>query len=1035
MLLEQASHKLGWPERREVIKPSGEGNRVFAELVQEKVGLPLKRAGAEVEVGVLSSSPAAANTEAPLAIVCEFSKRPAEQLLEFAHKLAWNFSRTRLLITAQRDRLCAWTCCKPPTADLQSKLVFDDSGTGGGQSQFPSLSQTAASALHWVNLVSGEFFRQRANQFRNEERADTLLLANLRFVRTALLDAELPKDVCHDLLARLIFVQFLFHRKDRSGKPFLDDALLRSRLEGNLSRAHADLESILSDFDDTYALFRWLNAKFNGDLFPGKGSSAAAREREWEEERNQVEKKHLDLLADFVSGRMQMDRRQPTLWREYSFDTIPLEFISSVYEQFISEDAERDKAYYTPPHLVDFMLDRVLPWESKDWDLRILDPACGSGIFLVKAFQRLVHRWKKANHGQAPKVSDLKPILENNLLGVDINRDAVRVASFSLYLAMCDAIDPRHYWKQVVFPRLRGRRLIAKDFFLETEPGFRTGQNGGSFDLVLGNAPWGKNSIKRSRDASAWASKHEWPVTYGDIGPLFPAKAAKLVKRSGTVAMLQPATVLLFNRSKPALQARRKLFESVTVEEVVNLSALRFELFNNAVGPACCLTFTNERPNSEADFEYICPKPQKTSEDRYRVIIEPQDMHTVRVHDAANDPFVWTALVWGQMRDLELLHRLKRWPSLEHYVRTGHVVTREGVIRGDRCRRQTAILGKRILSSPALPETGFIWLNAATLPENNDPFTDSAASTDFRAFQLPQLIVKQSWVVERKRFQAALVKSSSGIGGVLCSDSYVSVHAPEERREILEAAWLAQNSKWATYYQLLTSGQFAAFIPKPIEVELRSLPLPKPRPGLLEGIKAVADVDARIHELFGFKESEWALIEDLFEFTLPDFKGDARSPGRQPTSRKPQGNNPSAETDLRQYAEQFIRVLKAGFGDQKHLCATIFQEPAEEHLPVRLLAIHLHWPNRKLVEIETIDSEVLLQTLAKLYADGMKAPEREVGFYFECNARVYAPHPTPQGKVPTVFLIKPDQRRQWTRSMAMRDADEVAAEIMLAKRK
>lgn len=1031
MLLDQASHRLGWPDRRQVIKPSGGGNRVLAELAQEKIGLPLKREGATVEVGVLSPSPETANTEAPLAIVCEFGKRPPEQLFELAHRLAWNFCRTRLLITAERDRLRAWTCCKPPTADLQTKLVFDDSGAACGQADFPSLSQTAASALHWVNLVSGEFFRQRTNQFRPEGRADALLLSNLRFVRTALLDAKLPKDVCHDLLARLIFVQFLFHRKDKKGKPFLDDALMRSRLEGELSRTHTNLESILSDRDDTYALFRWLNGRFNGDLFPGKGASAAAREREWEEEKNQVKKPHMDLLADFVSGRMQMDKRQPTLWREYSFDTIPLEFISSVYEQFISEDAERDKAYYTPAHLVDFVLDDVLPWDGKEWNLKVLDPACGSGIFLVKAFQRLVRRWKNANRGKAPKVSDLKPILENNLFGVDINRDAVRVASFSLYLAMCDAIDPRHYWKQVVFPRLREKRLISKDFFLETEAGFRTEQDARSFDLILGNAPWGKNSIKRSGDASAWANKHDWPVTYGDIGPLFPAKAAKLAKPGGRVSMLQPATVLLFNRSKPALEARRKLFESVTVEEVVNLSALRFELFNNAVGPACLLTFRNEKPADAAKLEYICPKPLKTSEDRYRVVIEPQDIHTVPVREVACDPFVWTALAWGSWRDLELVKRLGRNPNLEKYRAERKIHTGEGIIRGTKPKRYPWIVGRRIQEDREFPARTFMYLKPHLLPVNHNPMAHRPPRPEI--FKSPQLLIKQSWLVGPGRFQAVLVDAPLGDEGVLCSDSYVSVHAPAERREILEAAWLAQNSKWATYYQLLTSGRFATFIPQPLEDELRGLPLPEPCPGLLDGIKKPEDVDKRIRDLFRFKESEWALIEDLFDFTLPDFKGDARSPGRQPTLRKPQGNKAFAEADLRQYADQFIRVLKAGFGMEKELCATIFQEPLADRLPVRLLAIHLHWPGRKPVEIETMESDALLQRLGKLYAECMKAPDKGGGFYFERSARIYAPHPTPKGKVPTVFLIKPDQRRQWTRSMAMRDADEVAAEIMRAK--
>lgn len=1026
MLLDQASRELGWPERRQVIKPSGGGNRVLAELAEEKIGLPLKQQGADVQVGVLSPAPETTTTESPLAIVCEFSKRPSDEQLQFAHKLAWNFCRTRLLITAERDRLRAWTCCKPPTADVQSKLVFDDSSSAG-QGDLPTLSQTAANALHWVNLISGEFFRRRPNQFRAEERADSLLLANLRFVRRALLDAELPKDVCHDLLARLIFVQFLFHRKDKTGKPFLDDSLLRGRLQGELSKPHTNLESILTDRDDTYALFKWLNGKFNGDLFPGKGSSAAAREREWEEEKDQVKPKHLQLLADFVSGQMQMAKRQPTLWREYSFDTIPLEFVSSVYEQFVSEDAEKDKAYYTPTHLVDFILDDVLPWDGKEWDLKILDPSCGSGIFLVKAFQRLVRRWRNANHGKAPKVSDLKPILERNLFGVDINRDAIRVASFSLYLAMCDAIDPRHYWKQVVFPRLRDRRLISRDFFLESEKGFRTKQDAGSFNLVLGNAPWGKNSIKQSNDASAWAAKHDWPVTYGDIGPLFLAKAAKLVKPGGRVAMLQPATVLLFNRSKPAIEARKKLFESVTVEEVVNLSALRFELFNNAVSPACLLMFKNEPPTEHTKLEYICPKPLKTSEDKYRVVIEPQDIHSVPVHTAASDPFVWTALAWGSWRDLELLKRLKANPNLEKYKADKKINVGEGIIRGTDQKRHDWLLHRRILEAKDFPEGTFLYLQPKQVKENKDPMAERARTPQI--FQSPQLIIKQSWLEGPGRFQAALVDAPLGDEGVLCSDSYVSVHAPLECSEILEAAWLAQNSKWAAYYQLLTSGQFAAFIPKPIEEELRKVPLPEPRVGLLDGIKNLADVDQRIREAFRFKESEWTLIEDLFEFTLPDFKGHARSPGRLPTLRKPHGH----DTDLQKYAEQFIRVLKAGFGNEKEICATIFQEPLPDRLPVRMLAIHLHWPGRKLVEIESMNSEVLLQRLAKLYAEGMKAPDNESGFHFERSVRIYAPHPASIGKVPTVFLIKPDQRRQWTRSMAMRDADEVAAEIMRAK--
>lgn len=444
--------ELGWPDRDEVFSPDSAIRRVIVESIDARLGVPLRRQGADVQIGAIPNALVSDAAEPPLALLCEFGKPPLAAHLDLAHRLAWNLCRSRLLITIDRHRLMAWSCCLPP--DDAGKVVYD--------SDQPQLQQTVLHALHWISLSSGGFFSSRQEAFRPDGKADAWLLRNLRDVRAALLAARLKKEFSHDLLARLIFVQFLFHRKDRNGKPFIDDKLLKQRFGGTLNNSYATLADILQNHDDTYRLFRWLNNKFNGDLFPGKGRSQSDRNREWKEEQEHVEPRHLQLLADFVSGKLEITKKQRTLWPLYSFDTIPLEFISSVYEQFVSEDAHKNKAYYTRAHLVDYMLDNVLPWDSSEWNLRILDPCCGSGIFLVKAFQRLIHRWRNAHGGDAPSVPDLKPLLINNLFGIDVDPEAIRVASFSLYLAMCDAIDPRHYWKQSVLPPLRGRSLIRR---------------------------------------------------------------------------------------------------------------------------------------------------------------------------------------------------------------------------------------------------------------------------------------------------------------------------------------------------------------------------------------------------------------------------------------------------------------------------------------------------------------------------------------------------------------------------------------------
>ncbi|MHC4176170.1 MAG: DNA methyltransferase, partial [Planctomycetota bacterium] len=474
MSLSTLTDQLAWPAPQEILRPRGAGPGVLASLATEKIGKAIGRelgGSGRVKVGVLTRNPRGVSSEAPIAVVCEFSRPATDSILQLAHRLAWNFCRAPLLVTVEPHQVRAWTCCEYPARAGQSTLLDAESAeiidARLDLREPVSQSEAVSHALHWVHLVSGSFFRQHPNRFPRDGRADSLLLDYLKYIRRRLQRLKLDDDVIHDLLARVIFIQFLFDRKDADGNAALNPGLL-ARLhhkEKVLSRPYSDLYEILDNYDDAYALFRWLNVKFNGDLFPGKGKTQKEREGEWQAEMCKVQAPHLRELSGFVSGRMH--RGQRLLWPMYAFDVIPLEFISSIYEEFVTAAG----AHYTPGVLVDFVLDGVLPWEGTEWNLKILDPACGSGIFLVKAYQRLIHRWKNAHDGEKPSAALLRQILEGNLFGVDIDPAAVRVASFSLYLAMCDEIDPKYYWKSVKFPRLRDNRLVHSDFFKEDRRG------------------------------------------------------------------------------------------------------------------------------------------------------------------------------------------------------------------------------------------------------------------------------------------------------------------------------------------------------------------------------------------------------------------------------------------------------------------------------------------------------------------------------------------------------------------------------------
>ena len=172
----------------------------------------------------------------------------------------------------------------------------------------------------------------------------------------------------------------------------------------------------------------------------------------------------------------------------YDFNIIPIKIISSIYELFfhLSDVGDDDKGtYYTPLHLVDTLLDEVYPWEGGYEPISIIDPSCGSGIFLVEVYRRIVCRWMHTKGVSQITNEQLTAILKECIYGVDLNEEAVRVASFSLSLALCDFLDPRSIWNELSFPKLVNENLIVSDFFDNDLDSRLT-----KYDIVIGNPPW-----------------------------------------------------------------------------------------------------------------------------------------------------------------------------------------------------------------------------------------------------------------------------------------------------------------------------------------------------------------------------------------------------------------------------------------------------------------------------------------------------------------------------------------------------------------
>jgi hypothetical protein len=813
----------------------------------------------------------------------------------------------------------------------------------------------------------------------------------------------------HDLLARIIFVQFLFDRKDSDGRAALDAEWLgRFYAAGQLSAPHSTLAEVLGNADDTYALFRELNRRFNGDLFPPVSNPDA-----WAEERKHIGPQHLDLLAEFVDARGDFATGQLSLWRRYAFDAIPLDVISSIYEEFVSGH-EGVGVHYTPGHVADHILDRVLPWHGTEWNIRILDPACGSGIFLVKAYQRLVYRWRRAHSEQVP-VTVLRDLLTQNIFGVDTDGGAVRVTAFSLYLAMCDEIDPKHLWEhpETVFPPLRGERIIEDDFFNDRLAGLHTERDAGTYHLVVGNPPWGDRTLQTSEYAAEWTRRWGWDVANKDFGTLFLAKAAELAREGGHVALVQSASAVLYNDEPTARKLQRRIFTQHRRITGVTLFPPRLPLFRGARVPTCVVYLENRKADG-SPFLFEAPKRQRTSLDQFALVLDPGDVHWITPDEVVREPWIWSVLAWGGARDRILIRRLRKYSTLGTLVKPEN--RREGLNRGDRAYPQEELRGRRYLGDEHFPAGPTFMLDGEALPLVEDVCIDSRASRSLAAFRLPQLLLKRSLIKADLKFQARVVVGEA----VVPEKMYVSVHAG---REVVDAACLIYNSDLATYYLFLTSGRFAFDRNNPNVRDLLEVPLPADgQCTALSALRTPAELQARAFDALKLSEADRILVEDLVAFTFSDERG-LHGHGRSPT--RP-GLSDAPEPDLFAYGATYRRVVQAAYGPGMRVRVEIAIASDGYALPVRLvrLVIGPAVPDTTVFEMESV------RAAYERLADAYRAARRNSSTTLSLRcARAYEVERLEGEPHLIVTYIKPDQIRFWSRSLALRDADDLAVDL------
>jgi hypothetical protein len=896
-----------------------------------------------------------------------------------------------------------------------------------------------------LSIASGEFFRVHAKSFDPKQRVDRSLLRNLQATRKSLLavsSRRFQPQVLDALLCRIVFVCYLFDR-NVIGSAYLESLNIHStsHLRDILGRSGQEAKAQL------FTLFKQLGTDFNGDLFSD----------DLEEESRSVLAKHIEILDQFLRG-TDVVTGQRTFW-PYDFSMIPIETISAIYEHFLqAEDPEhkrRSGAFYTPRFLAEVALDIALEGTASLLEKRFLDPACGSGIFLVGLFNRLAEEWKRRNpNGRYDRLANaLIDILGRNLCGVDVNPTACRIAAFSLYLALLDQLSPPDIQelqrKGKVLPRLvsfsgsanhakEPRTIHCGDFFIE--------QAVGEFDVVVGNPPW-KSLDGPLSTAESWCEQHQFPIANRQLAIAFVWKGAIHQRPGGRVCFVLPHGVL-FNHQEKAIEFQKTWLERCSLDVVLNLADMRFNLFEAAVGPALVVRYGANPPRDRNHaVRYLVPKTNWSISQAEIVSIAPEDRTEFRLTEVLKDlqagrpSRVWKERFWGTPRDWKLLDRLADFPALSAIAGAPRArakprwIIAEGIqptgksdsptkVKTVNLPTRLFVQAKNIAEVFVLSET-----DCETLPQ---PQFRARRRTNTDIFKAPHVLVTKGLNVGFADFDVAFRHAVRGI------------HGPAQDRNMLLFLAAYLRSPLARYFLFHTSSRWGIERAEVEVAELLRVPFPlpeqtrspndarklvndivgkidvysKPNAQILHDRKqAVQDLQSEcnplIYDYFAVDETERALIEDTVSLDMESILP-PRASAAIPTLKE------SSPDGRKHYAEVLSETLNDWARGGPYRVHARVDSSLESGVGVVVLDRRKdgrpanggvqEW-NGLLSLINHLRSTFKTRLGSVELLRGVKVFDRD-----------------------NVYVFKPLDQRFWTTTAALNDADDIATSVLLRSR-
>jgi len=979
----------------------------------------------------------------PLVYVCEAEDE--HQAAEI-HKLVWNQNIVPflLVVTPYRFSLYRGFAYEHRTA-TEVDSIKDQSILQAAKEATEILRKF--SDFKAESIDNGTIFQNWSEHIKPNTRVDWKLLDSLKKLGKQLISdpPTLLRNIAHTLIGKYVYLRYLRDRGILSDRKFAEWGL---NYEEVFSR-NATLSGL-------YSVEKKLENWLNGSVFPLPKEGTFKRA-------------HVRKVASTFQGDEPLSGQMHLGFPAYNFAYIPIETLSVVYEQFLHAEGQGRKkgAYYTPIHLVNFMLDELDAKKRLKKGMKVFDASCGSGAFLVQCYRRLIERTlvPKLNNGIQP--SKLSKLLTDHIYGLEVDEDACGVTELSLILTLLDYVYPPDLRKaKRPLPELRDRNIFCcpKGFFAPTPKWERSKPENG-YDWIVGNPPWKEVNAEKpqklepaDRAALAWMqqNKVKHPVSGNQLAEAFAWKVTQSLSKDGLVGLLMPATTLF---KKTAKSFRSKFFAKTETWCVVNFSNLRHLLFQGAVNPAAAFFYSllqQEHKQVQNIITYApfavdqLPRYKKDGnkkEKLWTVIVNDCGIREIRLSEAVSgEGLPWKLAMWGTVQDKRLLESItKRFISFSEFRRVHNLAISEGLQLREYSSPQLVdhdlvdpieeIIGKNELIMDKLRGCGKIHsfpAEAFTQVEESRAYVRKGRkATPLEVCYPPHIIVDSP-----RRF--AIFSGEF----ILVPPRQIGIAGKASQTDMLKALCLYLKSDFVAYHQYLSSALWGIERDRLNVDDLNRLPIPLGNLStdeLSEWVRLYNDlvetssnirqdsagplfddsqeddnvklllnqVNKAVYDLLGITKSEQYLIHDLLQTRMQLNEG---AIAREAVKL-------SSKSEITTYAAIMKSELD-GFLNQadSHLIKVYY---SDDSAIIKIL--HVSTPRAGPPEVIKVDA----QTQAEFAKLARQLP-REQGqwIYFNRGLRFF------EGR--TTYIFKPRERLYWLKSQALVDADEFIADKLTA---